>query len=113
MKDEKSTIKNTFSGYDGKEIKDSLGRIIKLRKPKILDKYYLEKALEDDAENVRCLLRMSFIPYVFSIDGQIFEQPRTKNECLAALSKLEEEGCNAIAKEIYDAQDGDIEDVKK
>jgi hypothetical protein len=86
------------SSYDGKDIKDSEGRIIKLRKPKLLDVYDLMKALGDDAKNSACLGMAYNTLYAGMIDGMIIECPKTYREVRAILQRLDEHGMAAIAQ---------------
>lgn len=84
--------------YDGKEVIDSTGRVIKLRKPSLLDTYDLMKALGDDAKNQSCLGLTYNILYVGMLDGQVFECPKTYSEVRAALQRLDEHGMAAVSE---------------
>lgn len=102
--------------FDGKEIKDKLGRVLRLRKPNIIDRYNLTKALGTDADNPSCMSMMIPIIHVAGIDGQVVETPRSYSECIAALKRLGDEGIAALGNYIESAmstEDEDTEKVKK
>jgi len=102
--------------FDGKEIKDELGRTIILRKPNVMDQYYLNKSLGEDAKNPTCYSMMLPIIYVAKIDNQVIERPLSYQECLASLQRLGNEGITAIAEAINESltpQKEQIENIKK
>lgn len=82
--------------YDGKEIKDSLGRTIKLKKPDILDKYDLMSVLGADSQVNYCLSHANLVLYAALLDGQVLQSPKTKSEFRFILKTLGDEGLNAI-----------------
>lgn len=84
--------------YDGKEVKDKLGRTIKLRKPNILDKYDLMSAMADDAKNPMCLSYAIPLLHVLSIDGVIVECPKSFREFRATLMRFADEGMEAVTE---------------
>lgn len=84
--------------YEGKETTDSQGRVIRLRKPTLLDVYDLMKALGDDAKNPSCVGMAYNILYVGLLDGAVFEAPKTYGEVRAALQRLDEAGLTAVAE---------------
>src|SRR5690606_7234108 len=95
--------------FDGQEIKDASGRSLVLRKPNILDNYYLRKAMGEDSNNQSLFNMMIWVIYVAKIDGQIFESPKTYQECLAALKRLGEDGISAVIKAIDENTDTEKE----
>lgn len=102
--------------FDGKEIKDSAGRSLVLRKPNILDNYYLRKSMGEDSNNQSLLNMMIWVIYVAKIDGQILESPKTYQECLVALKRLGEEGIAAVIKEMDESAVSEkeaIDNIKK
>lgn len=89
----KKLLKNI---YDGKEITDSLGRKIILKKPDILDKYDLMSALGSDSQVGYCLSQANLVLYAALLDGQVLESPKTKSEFRFRLKTLGDEGLSAI-----------------
>lgn len=97
---------------------DSLGRTIALKKPGVLAQFDLIEALGDLAKND--VYRVMCIPaiYVVSIDGAVAPPPSNRAQMRALISRLGEEGFEAIRKAIaerYPQEDdgGDDEAVKK
>jgi len=114
MEAKKPSEKVISSAFDGKEIKDRMGRVLRLRKPNILDHYYLRRALGADADNTGCMSMMMHILYVAGIDGQVLETPHTHSECLAALKRLGEEGIFALSNFVESlSQEEDGDKIKK
>jgi hypothetical protein len=106
------------SPYDGKEITDSSGRVIRLRKPSILDTLDLIGALGDFSNNPSYLAMCFTTLYVGLLDGQVFETPKTYKEVRAALQRLDEHGMSAVNEAIADLQSSNnekeaIDNVKK
>jgi hypothetical protein len=99
-------------GIDGKEIIDDLGRKLVLRKPNILDRYQLLKAMGQDANNSSLTMMMLPALYVAAIDDAPFPTPRTFVECEAGLKKLEEEGIRAIVAEINEYEESREKELK-
>ncbi|WP_430229383.1 hypothetical protein [Paraburkholderia tropica] len=97
---------------------DSLGRTIVLKKPGVLAQFDLIEALGDLAKND--VYRVMCIPaiYVVSIDGTVAPPPSNRQQMRALISRLGEEGFEAIRSAIADRypQDDGIEEdeaVKK
>jgi hypothetical protein len=67
---------------------------------------------EKHADNSRYINMISPALYIAMIDGQVVDKPRTENEILAVLDRLEEEGVYAIMQEVYGSE-GSIDEVKK
>lgn len=86
--------------FDGKEVKDKLGRSIILRKPDIMDRFFLLRAMGADASNSSLVGMMMPTIYVAAIDGAPFPTPRTALECEAALKRMNDEGWESVTKEI-------------
>lgn len=101
--------------YDGLDVKDSLGRIIKMRKPSLLDTYDLMKALGEDAKNEACVSMASSILYVGMIDGVLVESPRSLSEVRMILKRLDDEGLAAIGKVLlqYNSTSSEAEAVER
>lgn len=104
---------NSKPGFDGKEVVDSLGRKIVLRKPDIMDRFYLMRAMGKDASNQMLVIMMYPTIYVAAIDGAPFPTPRTSVECEAALKRLGDEGSDAVNKEINKDFDDHEEEAKE
>jgi hypothetical protein len=116
MEVKKPSEKVSKSIFDNKEIKDKSGRVLRLKNPDIMDRYYLQRALGDDAKNDACVGMMSNLLYIAGIDGLVFETPKTYGECLAGLKRLGEDGIIALGNYVESAtgnDEGDIEKVKK
>jgi hypothetical protein len=98
-------------------VTDSIGRVIILKKPGILAQFDLIEALGELAKND--VYRMMCIPaiYVQSIDGNPAPPPTNKAQMRALISRLGEEGFNAIRAGIdkhYPKQDdGEDEEALK
>jgi hypothetical protein len=82
--------------YDGQEVIDNVGRVIKLRKPSLLDTYDLMKALGDDSKNTACLGMAYNVLYVGMIDGQLMTCPKTYSEFRMMLQRLDDHGLAAV-----------------
>lgn len=93
MKPTESLLSNP---YDGKEIKDKNGRLIRLKKPNALERYDMFSAMEVDAKNPMCLSFAIPLLHVFSIDGMIMAPPKSIREFRANLARLDDEGLEAI-----------------
>jgi|GEM_PF-2125664 len=81
------------------DIKDSLGRIITVRRPPILEKFRFIKILGDNSSNDVYLKEISIYNWVSAIDGS----PVTKNserELEALIQRLGYEGHQAILEGI-------------
>jgi len=103
----------TKASYDGKVVKDSLGRSITLRKPNIMDRYYLNKAMKQDAEIPACVNMMFAILFVAKIDDRVFESPRSYEECMELLQYLKDEGLLVVHENIASEIAEEPENVKK
>ena len=88
----------TKAAYEGKEVIDAAGRVIRLRKPSLLDIYDLMKALGDDAKNTSCVGMAYNLLYVGLLDNSVFEAPKTYSEVRAALQRLDEHGLLAVTE---------------
>lgn len=106
------------NSYDGKEIVDSLGRKLRLRKPNILDKYDLMSALGDE-KSPHCLMYAFATIQIVSIDGMVIQSPKSSREVRATLQLIRDEGVEALndylgtlAENTLDEK-GQIEKVKK
>ncbi len=103
-------------GYEGKEVVDSLGRKLVLKKPTKLDRYYLARAMGDDAQNQTLMSMMSTVLFIKSIDGEEIFRPINNNECLALLKRIGDEGDVAIIgaiDEYIQNEKEDVEEIKK
>lgn len=101
------------AAYDGKVVKDSLGREITLRKPTFINRYNLYKILKEDADIPACVNMMSAILYVAKIDDYVFDTPTSKIHAEASLQKLDEAGMEAVFSEIINELQEEKESVKK
>jgi len=98
MQHKKPSEKLTTSVFDGKEIVDSLGRKLTLKKPDILDLYDLMSAIADDSKSQFCQGMAMNTLYIALIDGQPIEPPKSYREFRAVLKRIGEEGLSAIMK---------------
>ena len=102
--------------WDGNSVTDSLGRVIHLRNPNILDMYDLRKALGEDGDNSGCFMMMHWVLYVKKIDSLDFDLPKTHGEARLSLKLLGIEGINALQNYMSSNEtnvDQGIEEVKK
>ena len=104
--------------YDGKELIDRQGRIFKLRKPNILDKYDLFSALGDDAKNPMCLSYAIPLLHILMIDGALVECPKSYREFRATLARIGDDGIDAFSEfmstiEEDNTEKGQLEKAKK
>lgn len=112
-KPSKQVLANDF---DGKEIEDSLGRKIKLKKPNVLDKYDLYSALGDDAKNMMCLTYAIPLLHIALLDGMIVEAPKSYAQFRATLQRVGEEAIeavNAYSSSLSDENKETLEKAKK
>lgn len=115
-----SDILKSICAYDGKVIIDKLGRQITLRKPNILDRFYLMKHLGETAKVQQCVDLLTPTIYVAKIDGKVLGRPQNYVDCLDNMQTLGEEGNIAVIAEVAkymqgsegEAEEG-IESVKK
>lgn len=118
MENRKPSEKILDNPYDGKEIIDEKNRVLKLRKPDILDLYDLMSALGDDAKNPTCQAMAMNVLYIGMIDGQLVASPKSYSEFRATLKRIGNEGMKALADymESLDhdsSKKGQIEKAKK
>ncbi len=108
---DKPSEKIVRAAYEGKDVTDALGRVIKLRKPGILDILDLIKALGDDAKNQAYFALAYNTLYVGMIDGKLVSPPKTDSEVRAILQRLEDHGIAAINEGLakYDAPKNEAE----
>lgn len=118
--EKKPSEKVLASAFDGKEVVDSKGRKLKLRKPDILDFYDLMSAIGDDSKSPICQHTAMNVLYVASIDGQVVASPKSHREFRATLQRIGFEGIQAINEFMannFDEEDlteqGQIEKAKK
>lgn len=108
---------STSPSFDGKTVKDELGREIVLRKADIMDRFYLMRAMGADSSNSALVVMMLPTIYVAAIDGAPFPTPRTQFEAEAALKRLGDEGSlvvgTEVAKYFEDREKDAKESIKK
>lgn len=92
----KPSEKVTKAPYEGIEITDSIGRVIKLRKPTLLDTYDLAKAMGEEAKIPMCWGMAYNLLFVGLLDGNVFECPKTYMDVRAGLQRLDEHGLTAV-----------------
>lgn len=85
------------------EFKDSLGRMIKIKEPDVLDEYDLSRALGKDAENMACLAISVPLLYIDSIDGEPLGTPQTYREVRALLKRVGKNTINEVLKNCKEA----------
>lgn len=99
------------------DVTDARGRILTLKKPDVLAQFDLIEALGDLAKND--VYRIMCIPaiYVVAIDGSPAPAPSNRDQMRALISRLGEEGFEAIKTAIDEhwanSEDGGEESVKK
>src|SRR5574340_1204561 len=77
-------------------VTDALGRVITLKKPRILAQYQLIEILGDSAKN-EVYWTMTFpLIFVVAIDGDAVSMPMNKREVEALISRLDDEGVSAV-----------------
>ncbi|MDE2024862.1 MAG: hypothetical protein KGJ07_00035 [Patescibacteria group bacterium] len=91
---------------DGLEVTDSLGRVLRLRKPDILDHYDLFSAIGEDTRNPACIMMATKVLYVATIDNQVVECPKSLKEFRATLKRIGEEGIFAVDEILKSLDDG-------
>jgi|SRR5580658_5878116 hypothetical protein len=85
------------TSIDGKEVVDSLGRKIVLRKPDILDMWDVFSAIgAEDSKNPACMMLATKVLHIATIDGQVVMCPKSQKEFRAALKRIGESGILAI-----------------
>ena len=113
MTEKKPSEKILSNPYDGKIIEDSLGRKIRLRKPKILDKYDLFSAMESDSKNPVCFMYATSLIHIATIDDEVLECPKKYAEFRWALNKMGDEGHEAIIKYMGEVEENLSENEEK
>lgn len=83
-------------------VTDSLGRVIKLQSPTLLDEYDLNIALGSNSTNLGAAGMAIMTLYVESIDGIPVVKPTTAAQIRAALKTIGKEGLKAAAKGAQD-----------
>ena len=96
-KDKKPSEKVVANPIDGMEVKDARGRVLRLRKPDILDMYDLFSAIGEDTKNPACIMMATQVIYVATIDGQVVECPKSLAQFRATLKRVGEDGINAVS----------------
>lgn len=99
-------------------ITDSNGRSITLKKPGVLAQYRLIELLGDSAKNEVYMAMVLPLIYVASIDGHPVPAPTKKVEIEALISRLDEDGINAVMLGVQEHfgksdPDADKESLKK
>lgn len=116
--EKKPSEKLTVSSLDGKKVTDSLGRVLVLRKPDILDMYDLFSAIGDDTKNPACIMMATKVLYVATIDGMVVESPKSLSQFRAAIKRVGESGLFAVDKAMSELEEAEtqkeqIEKAKK
>lgn len=79
------------------KITDARGRKITLRKPGVLAQYRLIEAVGPDTARNTVYMNMTLpLIYVSDIDGAIVPAPTTKAQVEALITRLDEDGINAV-----------------
>ena len=94
--DAKPSEKIVKNPIDGMKVTDSLGRVLVLRKPDILDMYDLYSAIGDDSSNHMCFMMATKCLYVATIDGNVIQCPKSLSEFRATLKRVGDSGINAV-----------------
>jgi hypothetical protein len=79
-------------------IVDARGRQITLRKPGILAQFRILEAAGDSATNLTYVNMVLPLIFVAAIDGETVAQPATKTDLEALISRLDEEGIEAVMR---------------
>jgi hypothetical protein len=83
-------------------VTDSNGRTITLKKPGVLAQYRLIEILADSAKNEVYMGMVLPLIYVSAIGDAPVMQPSSKREVEALISRLDEEGINAVMQGVQD-----------
>lgn len=79
------------------KITDARGRVITLRKPGVLAQYRLIEAVGPETARNTVYMNMTLpLIYVSDIDGAIVPAPTTKSQVEALITRLDEDGINAV-----------------
>lgn len=106
MQDIKKPSEKLMSSHlNGAKVKDELGRILTLKKPDILDQYYLARAMGKDSENSQCYAMGINTLFVQEIDGIVVPRALSENQFLANLSMVKQEGIAAVAEYVLSNSD--------
>ena len=101
----KPSEKVIASTIDGKEVIDSEGRKIRLRKPDLLDMWDIFSAIgSEDSKNPACMMIATKVLYIATIDGQVVESPKSQAQFRATLKRVRESGLWAVDKAIEEEE---------
>lgn len=78
------------------EVTDVRGRVIKLKKPATLAQYRIVEIMGDSARNQTYMGMVLPLIYVVGIDDQALPQPRTKLEVESLITRLDDDGIEAV-----------------
>ncbi len=101
----KPSEKLMSSVLNGAKVKDELGRTLTLKKPDIMDQYYLARSMGKDSENSQCYAMGINTLFVQEIDGIVVPRPLSENQFLANLSMIKQEGIAAVANFVIENSD--------
>jgi len=107
--DKKPSEKVVSNIFDGKEITDSLGRKLRLKKPDILDLYDLMSAIGEDSKSAFCQGMAMNVLYVATIDNKVVQAPKSYREFRGCLKMIGEEGLTALMQFISENSEGNSE----
>jgi hypothetical protein len=94
------------------DVKDSAGRVFKLKKPGLLAQYRLVEVIGVNAENPVYMSMCRPLIYIASIDGDAIFQPTNKLQLEALITRLDDHGLEAVVEGIvkhFGAQDPESE----
>jgi tetrahydromethanopterin S-methyltransferase subunit H len=100
-------------------VTDSLGRVIRLKKPTPLANLDFAKAAGSDRLNVLYLAEVAHLKFVAAIDDQPVATPSTEGELRALYQRLGDEGNEAAVVGVSEnfmgtaASDGERDEIKK
>jgi hypothetical protein len=83
-------------------VTDSLGRVLKIKKPGVLSQYRLIEALGDSAQNQTYMAMVLPLIYVTAIDDLAVHQPKSKMQVEALIQQLDEAGIEAVMKHVQE-----------
>lgn len=118
MSDTKKPSEKIISNaIDGKEVIDSAGRKIKLKKPDELDMYDAMSALGDDAKNSYCSGQVIVILHIATIDSQVIEAPKSYADVRMNIKRVKAETIEAVVNFLSSAREEEekerLEKIKK
>lgn len=96
----KPSEKIVSNNFDGKEITDSVGRKLRLKKPDIVDQFDLLGALGEHSNNDGQKNMALSVLYIATIDNLVVESPKTYSEIRAALRRIGDAGLIALTNYI-------------